>query len=442
MLKKIAQIYINRELYIALIALCVLFVFGNYFELCLILGNYLLFGIIFISLFEIILLFTGSIVVKRQMANKFSNGSSNLVQLTLKNNFPISLKLIIYEDLPVQFQARNFFKKLKMQARSKQSIQYYLKPVMRGEYYFGHTHIFAKIFIGFLSRKIVSSTPETIAVYPSFSQLKKIQLIAFSNINNMQGNSKNKFLGNNKEFEEIKEYVPGDDYRSINWKATARIDKLMVNKYQQEKSQKIIQVIDMGRTMKMPFDELTLLDYSINSALAISNIIIKKQDKAGIITYSNKIHNELKPANSPIQMKKIMELLYAQQTNFAESSLETVFLNITKGISGRSLIILYTNFESIQGLERQLPLLKKMAQNHLFLLVTFINTEMLALLQNQTNNLENVYVQTIAEKMILQKKLFLKQLSHYGIMHLYIKPKELTVSVLNKYLEIKAKGLI
>ena len=90
------------------------------------------------------------------------------------------------------------------------------------------------------------------------------------------------------EFEHIKEYVVGDDFRTVNWKATARRGALMVNNYQDEKSQQVFCLIDKGRVMKMPFEGMTLLDYAINASLAMSSVAIKKDDKAGLITFQHK----------------------------------------------------------------------------------------------------------------------------------------------------------
>src|SRR5690606_40532545 len=120
------------------------------------------------------------------------------------------------------------------------------------------------------------SQNKTVPVYPSFRQMRKYELPAISNRLTEFGIKKIRRIGQNREFEQIKEYVVGDDYRTINWKATARRGTLMVNTYQDERAQQVYAVIDKGRTMKMPFEGMTLLDYDINASLVISNIAIRK----------------------------------------------------------------------------------------------------------------------------------------------------------------------
>jgi uncharacterized protein (DUF58 family) len=110
----------------------------------------------------------------------------------------------------------------------------------------------------------------------------------------MTGIKKIRRLGHNNEFEQIKNYVQGDDIRTVNWKATSRRNELMVNQYQDERAQHIYSVIDKSRSMRMPFNDLTLLDYSINSTLAFSNICLRKGDKVGLMTYSDKLEQKLR----------------------------------------------------------------------------------------------------------------------------------------------------
>src|SRR5690554_1430110 len=126
-------------------------------------------------------------------------------------------------------------------------------------------------------------------------------------------------IGQSSEFEQIKEYVSGDDLRHVNWKAIAKKQHLMVNHYQEEKAQNVYLFLDKGRTMKMPFDGMSLLDYVINSALMLANIAVKKQDKAGLLTFEKKTDAFVKADNKPLQIRRIMEALYHIDTNFRES---------------------------------------------------------------------------------------------------------------------------
>jgi uncharacterized protein (DUF58 family) len=250
------------------------------------------------------------------------------------------------------------------------------------------------------------------------------------------------FKGRGMAFSEVREYTPGDDIRTLNWKATAKKNSLMVNQFQDEKSQNIYMVIDKGRTMKMPFNGMSLLDYAINATLVMSNVILKKQDKAGMFSFSKKVDNRVVAEKRTSQMQKILENLYNVKTDFFESDYSRLYADIKKNINQRSLIILYTNFETLDGLHRQMPYLKGIAKSHLLVVVFFQNTELYQITNKKTETIQEVYDKVIAEKFIFEKKLIVTELKKYGIHSVLTQPENLTLDTINKYLEIKARGIL
>ena len=266
--------------------------------------------------------------------------------------------------------------------------------------------------------------------------------MALNNEFMMGGIKKIRRLGHTMEFEQIKEYVPGDDVRTINWKATSKRNQLMVNQFQDEKSQRIYMIIDKGRTMQMPFNGLSLLDYSINSAMALSHIILKKFDKAGMMTFSKKTENKIAAENKNGQLKKIAEALYNINTNFYESDFSRLYQDVKFSINQRSLILLFTNFETLDAVNRQMKYLRGIAKNHLLVVVFFKNSEMLQLVGGNPDNMQEVYDEIIAEKFEMEKKLIIQELRKHGIYSIYTLPENLNVEVINKYLEIKARGIL
>lgn len=241
------------------------------------------------------------------------------------------------------------------------------------------------------------------------------------------------------EFEQIKEYVPGDDIRTINWKATARKGGLMVNSFVEEKSQQVYCILDKGRLMKMPFQGMTLLDHAINSTLVMADICLHKQDRVGLMTFGDKMGSLVAADRKPLQRDKIMQVLYKQQTGFLESDFDMLYMQVRNKIKQRSLLILYTNIETLNGLKRRLPYLRSIARYHLLLVVFFENSELSKLSQANAENLEDVYIKTIAEKFLFEKKLIVRELQKYGILSLLTRPENLTVQTVNKYLELKNK---
>jgi uncharacterized protein (DUF58 family) len=396
------------------------------------------------TLLDILLLyrFKNGIVGERITTEKFSNGDQNWVKIDIENHYNFTIYIEIIDELPFQFQLRNtiFYQDLK--PGEQKTLQYHLRPVTRGEYNFGIINVFARSPLRLVSRRYQLGKSLTVKVYPSYLQMRKYELLAISDRLTEAGIKKIRRIGHNLEFEQIKEYVRGDDVRTINWKSTARHNKLMVNHYQDEKSQQVFIIIDKGRVMQQPFAEMTLLDYAINAGLVVANIATLKQDKAGLITFSNQINTMLGASRANSQMHSIVESLYSQKTDFKESNFEKLYIRVKKQITHRSLLILYTNFESFSGLMRQMPYLRRLAFHHLLLVVFFENTELKSLIEKNAHDTEEIYMQTIAEKFAFEKRQIVKELNRYGIHALLTTPQNLTVDSINKYLEFKSRGLI
>ncbi len=194
--------------------------------------------------------------------------------------------------------------------------------------------------------------------------------------------------------------------------------------------------------MKMPFEGLKLLDYAINSALAFSNIAILKNDKAGILDFGKKVNNFLQASKLKTQMLKINEALYNIDTDFKDSDFGFLTSYIKRKIPHRSLLIIYTNFEHKSSLKRQLRYIKSLSKKHPIVVVIFENTELEELTTSRADNIQDIYHQTIGKKFFYDKKLIIKELQQRGIHTILTKPQNLTVNVINKYFELKARGRI
>jgi uncharacterized protein (DUF58 family) len=312
------------------------------------------------------------------------------------------VKLEVIDEIPEQFQRRDVLFKAVAAAKQNITINYELRPVKRGAYQFGTVNIFVSTSIGLINRRYKFEQPADVPVYPSYIQMRKYQLMAISNRLTEAGVKKVRRLGHSMEFEQVKEYVTGDDYRTINWKATARKAQLMVNNFTDEKSQQIYCIIDKGRVMKMPFEGMSLLDYAINASLVLSNVALLKQDKAGLVTFSEKAGAFLPANRKATQMESILEILYNQKTRYLESDFEQLYSGIRRRINQRSLIVLFTNFESLSGMRRHLPYLRKIASHHLLLTVFFENTELRSVIAAPAANIEDVYIKTVAEQFALK----------------------------------------
>ena len=402
-------------------------------------------GLVFVLLaLDIFILYRdrNGINAHRLTSKRLSNGDENPIQIEVKNLYGFKVNLRIIDEVPFQFQLRDKDFRLSLKSGDFKSIHYNLRPTKRGEYDFGFIRVYTGSSIGLVNRRYNFDGAKILPVYPSFINLGKYELMAVSNHLTEFGVKKIRKVGQSSEFDQIKNYVGGDDIRTINWKATARKGGLMVNTYTDERSQNVYCVVDKSRTMRMPFEGLSLLDYAINASVALSKVAMLKQDKAGLITLSETIGAVVPADRKAAQLGHIMQVLYKEKTRYLEANMEALYSTIRSAIKQRSLVVFFTNFESLSALQRQLPYLKKISKYHLLLVVFFENTELKTLSSEPAKDVEGIYHKTIAEKFVYEKKFMALELNKYGILSVLTAPQKLTVSVINRYLALKAQQRI
>ncbi len=407
-------------------------------------AKFFLIALLVFTLADLVLLFGVKINLKatRDLGKLFSLGEENSVKLELENNTRVKLFCQLFDEIPVQFQERNFQKSLELNAGEISEIRYHLRPTSRGEYHFGVLNAITSTVLGLCARRVMLAAPQMVPVFPSLVQMKKYELLAFARISNYEGIKHIRRIGHSYEFEKIKNYVQGDDIRSINWKATGRRNVLMVNQYEDERSQQVYMVVDKSRSMHMPFNGLSLLDYSINTSLVLANIALKKYDKTGLISFSHKIGTTLPADRSELQLKKILNALYREKPQPFEANYDLLYRAVKNVIHGRSLVFLYLNFESAYAMERALLVLQKINHLHLLVIMIFENTELEEYSKTKPEFVSDIYAQTIAQKLLNDKKQIVAKLRKYGIQTILSKPEDLSINTVNKYLELKARGMI
>lgn len=443
MISFLKSLYLHQRFFVVVFTLAAGFLFSYWFQWLYPVLWITTVVFFLITLADIFALFKSSgITAERILPEKFSNSDENPVEVLLWNNYSFKTRIEVIDEIPIQFQKRDFSHLLRIRARSSSAFSYSLRPVERGEYHFGNLNVFASTPLQLLRRRKKFGKEQMVKVYPSFIQMKKYDFMAIDRKISQPGLKKIRKIGHTMEFEQIKDYVLGDDVRSINWKATAKQGDLMVNQYQDERSQPVYSVIDTGRTMKMPFNGLKLLDYAINSSLAFTNIALKKKDKAGLVTFSNKMEKMLPASSKKAHLNLILESLYNINTRFRDSDFGLLYTHVNRRLPQRSLLLLYTNFEHLSALHRQMPYLLAIAKKHLVVVIFFENTELEDLISAKAEKASEIFDQTIAEQFSYDKRLMAKELQKYGIQTILTRPEDLTVNTINKYLEIKKRGIL
>lgn len=438
----IKSIYLKNQFFYSLLGISAIFIVSFFFKDLFPIAKIILliFTLVLIIDFSVVFLTKKTVYTERFYPERFSNGDENELKIKIQNQYPLRMSFRLIEELPEQFQKRDFELQINLNKSEDKTFSYKLRPTQRGEYLFHQINIFAS-WLGFFERRIIQQTEKIIKTYPSYLKMHQYTLLATTNQLHKMGVKRIRRIGATTEFENIKPYTIGDEYRFINWKATGKSHRLMVNQYQEEKSQPVYTILDLGRSMRMPFDGLTLLDYAINSSLVLANVTLKKQEKAGLITFNKKVEKHIIADRKNHQMSTILEALYSIKTDFKETDFGRLYSYTKKKLPQRSLLFIYTNFESLDALERQIQYLKLIKKNHVLVVVMFKNTELNAYIQNNPNNVMDIYKQTVAEKMSYDKELIINRLHQFGIHTIYTAPNDLTINSINKYLELKARGI-
>lgn len=381
-----------------------------------------------------------TIRAQRITEERWSLAEENEIGVQLASSYRIPVSVLVIDELPVQFQERNFRISTTLSAGASALLQYTLKPCSRGVYAYGNLHVYGSTQLGLLQRRFTMHIPQQVKVYPSFVHLKHYQLKAIAD----KQHSGLRVLrrGNSSEFDHIKEYNRGDDIRTVNWKASARRNQLMINSFMDEKSQQVYCVIDKGRLMKLPFDNLSLLDYAINATLMLSYVVLQKQDKIGLLSFAEKVDEQLQASRSGKQFNAIMEALYKLETGFRESHFAGLYEWVKRYAGSRSLFVLFTHFESYIGFERQLPYLLALNRKHLLCIILFENTGLKSIQEGDRDSLEAIYTATIAEQFLHEKWMIVRELRKHGIRVVYTTPSAVTVDAVNEYLQLKAVQVI
>ena len=435
--------FLPRRFYIIILAIVALLAAGFWWSWLFFVGQVALALFSLAVVVDIVLLWhKRGIAASRQCSDRFSCGDDNDVALHIDSQYPFPLELHVIDEVPHVFQRRDIDFSHQLQPHGSCRITYHLRPTRRGVYGFGRIRVFASTILGLVQRRFTCGRPIDVKVYPSYLMLNRYELLAMSNNLTELGIKRIRRAGNNTEFEQIKDYVQGDEYRAINWKASARRNQLMVNVYQDERSQQIFNLIDKGRVMQQAFNGMTLLDYAINASLVLSYVAVRKEDKAGLMTFNEDLDEFLQAAKSSTQMQNILETLYAQETDFGETDYSALLINANRLIRKRSLLVLYTNFSGLNSLQRQLPYLRQLNQRHRLLVVFFADEEINDFINQKPLDSEEYYQQVIAEKISREKQLIVTTLQQQGILSLLTTPDRLSINVINRYLEIKSRQMI
>ena len=398
--------------------------------------------------------------VARVMNSKFSLGAENVVTLRVVNRSRYQLRLRLKDDFPPTFRFDRVIHDVYVAPGTSEGIIYRLTPSRRGIYHFADIHVQCWGILGLIIRQRRVEAAAEVKVYPNLHAIRQYELLVRRGMLGQLGLKNSRQFGEGTEFERLRDYSPDDDIRRVDWKATSKHQKPIVREFETERSQEVVIMLDTGRLMASPIltepsepentpdaesnpgQAMIKLDYAINTTLMTSYVSTLKGDKVGLIAFSDTVHRYLDPKPGKKQFLAMLETTYALQAYPVEPDFETAFKYLASKQRKRALVILFTDIldkDAAEGLARSVTTL---ARHHLIACVTLTDSGIIALAAQKPTSSKIVYQRAIAERLLQEKQATLEILRSRGVITLDVPAHQLTMEVVNKYLELKAKSQI
>ena len=381
--------------------------------------------------------------IERAMDERFAMGAENEVAIKVRNRTRRLVKFLVKDEYPSQMELlKPRLASLTVPNNRSRTWKYELLPTARGRYAFGKTALRFQSKLGLLWKQYSYPTEAEVKVYPNIREAKKNELYAHRNRRPDPGIRRMNLRGQGREFESLREFVTGDEIRHISWAATARRGKVITRQYTIERSQNIVILLDTGRLMTARIGKLSKLDHAINAALSIAYVAATGGDNVGLLAFSRKVIDYLPPKRGRDQLNRVLESLYHLEPQLIEPSYARAFNFFSANCKRRSLVIILTDLVDRDASAELLTHTSMLIPRHLPLIVTIGDTDLRELVRSKPHTAAEVYQQSVAEEILRQREEALSRIRHAGGLALDVPARELSISLVNKYLEVKERGLL
>ncbi len=387
--------------------------------------------------------FPSEVQVTRTFGGRFAVGAETEVRVNIRNLQPHGITLVVKDEYPPQMKLSGLREaKIRVDARTSAALVYGVIPSRRGQFEFG------KIAVRFLSRlnlvwcqtNLAEAT--TVKVYPNMRRAREAELKALGARSLVATHRKTSWRGEGREFESLRDYVRGDELRHISWTATARRGKLTTRQYQIERDQTILIAIDGGRLMTARIEQETKLDSAVHAALALMSAAARAGDNAGLLVFGRKIKSFLPPSRGREHMDAALESLYAVEPEMIEPSYSRAFEFIAANSKRRSLVVLLTDLVDEEGSKELLASLKLLRPRHLPLVVTIADRDLRSVVSEVPATVKDLFTQSVAEEIMYLREAALRRVESQGGLALDVTAAALAPALLEKYLQVKERGLL
>jgi len=319
---------------------------------------------------------------------------------------------------------------------------YHVWPPRRGDYAFGDLYLRWESPLGLLRRQARFAATAPVKVYPNLVDVHKYDLLMRRNRLWELGLRSTRLIGAGNEFERLRDYTPDDEYRRINWKATARRGRPISVEYETERSQNIYVLLDVGRMMRSPVGDVAKMDYAINAVLLLAYVATQKGDRVGLFTFADRVLGYIAPRSGKVQFHRLLEQLYAVQGERIEPDYNAAFSEFAARQHKRGLALVFTDLTGSISTDALVVQMTRLRRQHLPLLVTVADPTVNHLATQTIGDSTALYERTVAERVLSDRRLTLDRLRRQGVQTLDVPADELSVAVINRYLAMKERMLI
>lgn len=388
---------------------------------------------------------TGSLArfdVERIHENKLSLGVQNAIKLHVRNRSRRGTRLRVRDEAPEEFHIETRVMEGNVTPLGMWSHIYHVQPLRRGDYTFGNITLRWLGPLGLVYRQGTVQAKKSVKVYPNLMDVRKYDLMLRKNRLQEMGLRHTRMFGEGTEFERLREYLPDDEYRRINWKATARRHRPVTVQYQTERSQTVIAVLDTGRMMQSPVADIAKLDYAVNAVLFLGYVATGKGDRVGVMSFADDVSHYLAPRQGRGQFYRMLEVLYAVDAQQVEPNYRKALTYLAVKQRRRALVVIFTDLSSGASLDSLVAQVSLLARSSLPLVVTISDPDVHTAADQIPVNSLSAYQRASAATMLDERRLVLDTLRKRGVLTLDVPANQLSLAVINRYLELKGKTLL
>ena len=399
-------------------------------------------GILALCCLDFAMLLRGEkIEVTRHATRRFSLGESSDIEILLENRGARDMAVRVRDQTPPGWAAPPVLQG-RVAARSALRLTYQVTPPGRGVFTFGDLFVRVEGPMGLLLKTERFETTEKVNVYPSLGPIRYPDLATYRRRSRQWGLRTAIWRGEGREFESLREYMDGDDPRKIHWKASARLDYPIVQEFQPEKNQIVMILLDAGRLMGAFSEGKNKLDHALEAAIQLVQTALSGGDQAGVLAFSDRVISFVPPKRTPQQLQTIMEGTLPLQPTLVEPQYEQAFLWLQTHISRRSLVVIFTDLLDESASENLLSAVALLRPRHLPMCVTIRASEWDDLTKAIPSNVDEIYERSTLQESLHQRRMALKRLVQQGALAMDLPPGKLSQATMERYLEVKQRGLL